>query len=631
MTEPAGQTDKMTFAQSIRMNLRAYQIWWGIRPGILLAPLCCAAAEGLTPYAAIYLSARIIDELAGERNLQTLTALVLTALISAAALTLLGAGLRRWKNCQQAGIGFMRNKIDSDKMLSLDFAKMDDPETHNLMSQIRQVDQWGNWGLSRALWSLEPMIKAVITIAGAFALTASLFTLRVPAGDGLALLNHPLFTCLMIAGLLAVTLAAPMLSAKADAYWPRYSEEAKMGNRYFGFFGFRMSERPRALDVRMYRQDRYTQTMIDKQDMFLPGSQIARWAKGPMGGLSALSGAVSQVFIGAAYIFVCLKALGGAFGIGSVTQYVASITALAGGVSALIVNIGNLRNNAPFLKTVYTFLDFPNATHTGGLPLSLRPGQPYEIEFRDVSFRYPGQETYALRHLSMKLTAGERLAVVGMNGSGKTTFIKLLCRLYDPSEGEILLNGVNIRAYDYQDYLAVFSVVFQDFKLLAFPLGQNVAAQITYEPARTKACLDEAGFTARMEEWPDGLETNLYKDFDEKGVDVSGGEAQKIALARVLYKDAAFIILDEPTAALDPVAEYEVYSRMNGMVGEKTAVFISHRLSSCRFCRSIAVFHEGEIVQRGSHEALAADEKGKYYELWNAQAQYYINPAERDD
>ena len=190
--------------------------------------------------------------------------------------------------------------------------------------------------------------------------------------------------------------------------------------------------------------------------------------------------------------------------------------------------------------------------------------------FKDVSFRYPNTETYALRHVSLRFRIGERLAVVGMNGSGKTTFIKLLCRLYDPTEGVILLNGVDIRKYNYDEYLSIFSV-------------------------------------------------------DKAGMEISGGEAQKIALARALYKNAPFIVLDEPTAALDPVSEYEVYRKFNEISGGRTAVYISHRLASCRFCDEILVFHEGQIVQHGAHEALLAESGGKYAELWNAQAQYYTD------
>lgn len=261
--------------------------------------------------------------------------------------------------------------------------------------------------------------------------------------------------------------------------------------------------------------------------------------------------------------------------------------------------------------------------YQGSLTTEKRSDCKYELEFRDVSFRYPSADTYALRHVSLKFRVGQRLAVVGMNGSGKTTFIKLLCRLYDPTEGEILLNGINIRKYDYRDYQSIFSVVFQDFQLLSFPLAQNVAVRIDYEDAKVEDCLTKAGFSDRFGKLPNGLETYLNKDFDEKGVEVSGGEAQKIALARTLYKEAPFLILDEPTAALDPIAEYEVYTKLDALVGDRTAIYISHRLASCRFCDEIAVFDRGEMVQSGSHQSLVADEAGKYYELWYAQAQYY--------
>ena len=264
----------------------------------------------------------------------------------------------------------------------------------------------------------------------------------------------------------------------------------------------------------------------------------------------------------------------------------------------------------------------PNRMYQGSLTTEKRSDRNYEVEFRDVSFRYPDTDQWVLRHVNIKFRVGSRLAVVGMNGSGKTSFIKLLCRLYDPTEGEILLNGINIRKYRYDEYIRIFSVVFQDFKLLALPLGENVAGSAEYDRERVKKCLSDAGFTQRLESLPKGLDTYLYKDLKEEGVDISGGEAQKIAIARALYKDAPFIILDEPTAALDPIAEAEIYSRFNDIMTDKTAIYISHRLSSCKFCDEIAVFHEGEIVQKGTHDQLVADTTGKYYELWNAQAQY---------
>jgi ATP-binding cassette subfamily B protein len=381
----------------------------------------------------------------------------------------------------------------------------------------------------------------------------------------------------------------------------------------------------------MYRQDILCRKYNDRDMGFSPKSQIAKWARGPMGALNAASTAVSHIFTAIIYIFVCLKSWGGAFGVGSVTQYIGAISALSGGVSSLVSFFGNMRNNAAFLRTTFKFLDIPNAMYQGSLTTEKRSDKKYEIEFRNIGFKYPSSDEYALRNVSLKFNIGQRLAVVGQNGSGKTTFIKLLCRLYDPTEGEILLNGIDIRKYDYLQYMDIFSVVFQDFKLLSFSLGQNIAAADGYDGDKVKDCLMKVGFWERLQTMDKSLDTCLYKDFEEDGVEISGGEAQKIVLARALYKNAAFIILDEPTAALDPVAEFEVYSKMDEIAGDKTAVFISHRLSSCRFCQNIAVFHEGTVIQRGSHDALIADESGKYHELWTAQAKYYQETSETDE
>ena len=194
--------------------------------------------------------------------------------------------------------------------------------------------------------------------------------------------------------------------------------------------------------------------------------------------------------------------------------------------------------------------------------------------------------------------------------------------MYDPTEGIITLNGIDIRKYDYAEYISIFSVVFQDFKIFSFTMSENIACSTDVDTGRAIKAIDMVGLSGRTEEMQDGIDTYLYNDFD-KGVEISGGEAQKIALARALYKDAPFIVLDEPTAALDPIAEFEIYLKFNEITGDKIAIYISHRLSSCRFCDDIAVFHEGNLIQRGSHDDLLLNKNGKYYELWNAQAQYY--------
>ena len=240
-----------------------------------------------------------------------------------------------------------------------------------------------------------------------------------------------------------------------------------------------------------------------------------------------------------------------------------------------------------------------------------------------MSFKYPGAESYALQNVNLKINNGEHLAVVGRNGSGKTTFIKLMCRLYDVTDGEILINGENIQAYTKESIINLYSVVFQDFKIFSVSLKDNVCASTALDTDRLYTCLENANIKERVERLPNKENTYLYQDLKKDGVEISGGEAQKLALARALYKDAPVVVLDEPTAALDPIAENEIYSRFNSFVQSKTAIYISHRLSSCVFCDTIAVFDHARLVESGTHTALLAAD-GQYAALWNAQAKYYV-------
>ena len=318
----------------------------------------------------------------------------------------------------------------------------------------------------------------------------------------------------------------------------------------------------------------------------------------------------------------------GAFGIGSIIKYVGFVETIIQSITGYFDVFTDIKYNTPFVEDYLNYFDIPQKMKQGLIHIDkncfLDTGDNgYEFEFCNVSFRYPSSDLYALKNINLKFKAGERLAVVGENGSGKTTFIKLMCRLYDPIEGEIKLNGIDIRKYNYEEYLSIFSVVFQDFKLFSFSLGQNIAAMSEYNAEKVCDCLQKSGFENRLTAMPMGLETYLYKDFDKEGIEISGGEAQKIAFARALYKDAPFIILDEPTAALDPISEYEIYTRFNEIAKDKTTIFISHRLASCRFCDKIAVFDHGSIVQFDSHDELLKNKTGKYSELWNSQAQYY--------
>ena len=616
---------QMPWREVLRLNNRALKLFYKRYPQMILSRLISVVWNSLTPYVSIYLSALVIDELAGSRNVERLQLLVLITLASAAVIALGTALLKKWTEAQSAGMWFKVENILSEKMLDMDYVSLDETHTAELLSTIRQNMNGGGWGLYRVVVAYEELCSSILTILGGISLTVSLFVSRVPDGAGaLSALNNPLVVLAVITVMLAVTFIAPVLNNKSGSYYAKHADSHNLGNRLFSFFGWLGYYSELAPDVRIYRQDRICgRHNHNKDDTFCSNGLFARLAWGPMGLFAAAGSAVSVIFTGVVYAFVCLKALAGAFGLGSVTQYVASITKVSGGMSSFVSTLGDMRNNAPFLELTFEFLDIPNNMYQGSLTVEKRNDRKYEVEFRNVSFKYPGSENYALRNVNMKFEIGKRLAVVGMNGSGKTTFIKLLCRLYDPTEGEILLNGIDIRKYNYAEYMNIFSVVFQDFKLFSLTLGENVASGSRIDREKVIDCLNKAGFGGRLVEMPNGIDTYLYTDYEKDGVNVSGGEAQKIAIARALYKDSPFIILDEPTAALDPIAEAEIYGKFDEIAGDKTAIYISHRLSSCKFCDEIAVFHEGAVIQQGTHASLVADESGKYYELWHAQAQYY--------
>ena len=615
------QEGKITIRQGLRYALREWNIFWKLSPNFFIATFACAALTALSPYATVWLSAQLVGELAGNRDLHRLTTLVLWILGTTAVLTFLRSASFHWKEAETDDLWRRHNKTYMDKQMSLDYVDEDSQRVYDMYSQIMQNANLSGAGGTICILQVEQIMTALFQILGGIVLSWGLFASAVPDGKP-ALLSHPAFVLVFFAVMAGVACLSPVFAGQAAKYMPLVQESGKLGNRMFHIQRSLPEDPKNALDLRIYNQ---YQNVVSDQMMNVYGSDSTffRLRRGRMGVLKSASSSVSALLMGFVYLFVCLKACGGAFGLGETAQYLGAATNLFQGLVTLVNMLADLEINGVYMKNIFTYLDLPNNMYQGSLTTEKRSDRQYTVEFRDVSFRYPGSEQYALRHLNMKFKVGERLAVVGMNGSGKTTFIKLLCRLYDPTEGVILLNGIDIRKYRYDEYMDIFSVVFQDFRLLALPLGQNVATRQNYDAARVTDCLNKAGFGERLAKMPQGLETSLYKELDENGVTVSGGEAQKIAIARALYKDAPFIVLDEPTAALDPVAEAEIYAKFNEIAGDKTAIYISHRLSSCKFCDEIAVFDHGEVVQQGTHEALLSDTNGKYCELWNAQAQYY--------
>ncbi len=609
---------KMSLRKRVSVTRRGFGILKQYCPGLAQGKAFYELINTLQPFASVWFSAQVINEISTQRRLKTVAIYVCGVVFINFICAILKSVIDKVCNEKESQMWSWFEKIFSDKQMALDYVDLENAKIqHQKQEAEENLYMFGN-GLAQLVWGTSSLVRAFVNIFASIVMTITLFTSQ----SGNVIIDNPIW---ILAVLLCITLGGlsnSKATIKENDVFMKWCENNVWFNRVFMFFGRELYMNPeKAKDVRMYAQNAIAAKVLDKLMEKEKDNQkdIFKMAIYP---------AMAAVVIGLAntvcYLFVVVKAFFGAFEVGSIVQYVTVLSRLSDGIQELMYILSDNEVYCLHLQSLFDYLDIPNNMYQGSLTVEKRDDNEYYVEFRDVSFKYPNTDTYALRHVNLKFKVGEKLAVVGMNGSGKTTFIKLMCRLYDPTEGEILLNGVNIKKYDYNEYMSIFSVVFQDFRLFAFGLGQNVATNTFYDSAQAKACLEKAGFGERLATMPDGLETCLYKDFDKNGVEISGGEAQKIALARALYKDAPFIILDEPTAALDPISEYEVYSKFNEIAGDKTAIYISHRLASCRFCDKIAVFHEGAVIQQGVHEELLADDSGKYQELWNAQAQYYV-------
>lgn len=608
---------KMSFGERIRITKRGFGILRKYCPGLSEQKALYEFIHSLQPFITIWFSARIVDELTNHCRKDYIASYVICVITINFICIVFQNVLLHICNEKESQMWIWFEKVFSDKQMSLDY---DDLEDVSIQKQRQEVEEnlfmFGN-GLAQLVWGTSVMVKVFINIFVALLMSGTLFISKT----GEKIVDHPIWIVAILGCITLCGFSNYKATRKENSLFMKWCDNSLWFNRTFMFFGHELyTNLERAKDVRIYRQDTLAIKKIE---------ELEAWGKAEkknsfhMAFFPSVAGFIVGLGNCACYLFVAIKAFLGAYGVGSVVQYVSVLTRLGDGIRDLMFMVSDNELYCAHLKKMYGYLDIPNHMYQGSLTVEKREDNEYYIEFRNVSFKYPRTENYVLRNVNLKFKIGEKLAVVGMNGSGKTTFIKLLCRLYDPTEGEILLNNVDIRKYDYKEYMSIFSVVFQDFKLFSFGLGQNVSASFHYNEELAKKCLEKAGFYGRLQSMKKGLETSIYKDLDEEGVEISGGEAQKIALARALYKNAPFIILDEPTAALDPIAEYEVYSKFNEIVQDKTAIYISHRLSSCRFCDVIAVFDGGQIVQRGVHDRLLQDTHGKYYELWNAQAQYY--------
>ena len=614
------QQDIQTLREAVALILR-------LNPMALVTMGCLQLVETLLPLINIILPAQIIDAMAGLESRDHIMQLVIIALGLNASFQLARRALLHIRTHQRDRFGYLVTLELTRSTLSMDYDYAESPQTQVLRQKIKEGMNHGS--VSSLIAILCYFCQGALSTLLSLGILAGL--LRIPAQGNyygiLGFVDSPLSALCLVVLILVALFVNARCTSRINGVRARNLEESSIhGRKYAYYMSTLMTNYNFHKDIRLFHMAPLLgNKMTEQWETSARLDEAMRQEITKYQVINQTFASLVTIFI---YFFVGFKALLGTVPMGGIIMYIGAINQVNQGCMTMISQFSELRWLIGITQDLLDYLNLSKSVDTGIIALEEQAAAAYDFEIRNLSFAYPGSEVYALRHVNLRLKAGERTAIVGMNGSGKTTLIKLLCRFYRPTEGEILLNGVNIQKYRLEDYIAVLSVVFQDFKLLSLPLGQNIAAAYTFDADRVSSCLADVGFTARIEHMPLGLNTQLYKNVDQSGVEVSGGEAQKLAIARALYKNTPFVILDEPTAALDPFSEAEIYAYFNNLIHGKTAIFISHRLSSCRFCDNIIVFHEGEVVQFGSHVELLHNTAGKYYELWTAQAQYYVDEVE---
>ena len=611
-----------TVKNDLNTTKRAIKLIQTFTPNYILHSFLFAFDLAVAQYLGYYLAAEITDEVTGGKDIKKMVIMVAIMVVSELALVLLSKYSWRRIRVNEIITQQWEEIYLNNKSFSMDYKNMEDPEIRAKRQAI--VDNRNLGGLGYLVSRLSHIMRNLINIVFSIIMVADMFFRHSEnPSSGIVAFADSWVASLLLCIVILISCAVSFVSVhyvESNDYTinKKISATKKIYSYYLGDY---LDDSKACKDVHIFNQQELINDASDKIHLnwlSLIKEKISFYNKH-----SEKVAVIDYLILGLIYSFVALKAIAGTFGIGSFVKYATCIQKLLWNTNDFSRMLSRMHSLNKYIEDFFEYVDTPTEMHYGTIPTEKRMDNKYDIEFHNVSFKYPNTDKYAIKNLNLKFMVGDRIAVVGMNGSGKTTMIKLLCRLYDPTEGYITLNGIDIQKYDYEDYLKLFSVVFQDFKLFSFSVGENVAASVDYDEEKVWSSLEKAGMLERVKAMPKGLKTPVYKDFEENGVEISGGEAQKIAIARALYKDAAFVILDEPTASLDPIAEHEIYSRFNDMVKDKTAVYISHRLSSCRFCDRILVFDNGQLIQDGSHEELLENPDGKYSELWNAQAQYY--------
>lgn len=555
----------------------------------------------IAPFIGIFLPKFLIDELLGQRRIEIILMTLIGFFLLSSVVNYSIAWLRCAYSPRVTKIRTDYITMISDKIMKMDFKNTEDPEVLNKIKSVMNAVMSNNTGVEGVYHTLLGLFGRLTAFVGYISIVLFL---------------SPWILLFLIINVL-ISYALTMRVKKYE-----YSQKEKAADkdrRTFYVFDT-MYDFAYGKDIRIYD---LKNILIDKFKKFRGERiDISKDVQGKQLKVKIVDVILLVIRECVVYGYLIYNVLFTGMGIGDFTMYFSTINGFGDWMKGILGDLAHIKAQNMYLDDMREFLEIKSEDKekTRDIPID----SSYEIEFKNVSFKYPKTDKYIYKNLSLKIKKGQRLAIVGINGAGKTTFVKLLCRLYEPTSGEILINGVNIKDFSKEEYYKILSVVFQDIKTFAFTVAENVSLENLEDVDREKVlhCIEKAGVGDKINSLQKGIDTSLLKILDGEGVELSGGENQKLALARALYKNGKIVILDEPTSALDAVAEYNIYKGFDELIGDKTAIYISHRLASTKFCDVIAFFENGEIVEYGTHEELLK-KNGKYSDMFNIQAQYY--------
>lgn len=577
---------------------------WTVSPAYMLLLLLQSVAGAAKILLNVILPMFLVNELTGEKQMERLVLFAALIVVNNVGMTLLDNILNRFCSVLQTKSSNEMLKLMSEKVMNLEYSYLENPKYLDLKE--RAIFSINNQGaISQMTTMIFQTLSQALTMTGLLAI--------------LATLGPVLIVALIVGTLLMLWIYSGVSKLQMNVM-----QEIIPINRRYGYYMNLSTEKDAQKDIRLYNMSdmitgRILQFSGDTCDMFEKMQIKTGKALGQMG-------AVSEGIAAFSYAYVGFRTLSDFFGpklsLGALTMYVSATINISNMVLSLGESVIGMLQFLGFLDPYMEFMSLAEETkQIGGATFT---GDVESIEFKNITFTYPNAEQPVLKNISFSIRKGEKISIVGLNGAGKSTLVKLICRMYKADSGEILVNGKNIYEYDYLSYMNTISAVFQDYRLFNFTIAENISCQAqNADKERIENLVDEVGLREKIAELPQGIFSRFGKDYDQEGIELSGGQGQKIAIARALYKKASMVILDEPASALDPIAEAEIYEKFNGLVEDKTAIYISHRMSSSVFCDKILIIDGGTVADYDTHENLMKKTESLYYKLFQSQAENY--------